>query len=231
MCGRATLTKGAIADVLDELNAEISPDDAALYRPRYNVAPSDLHWILEYGADRRVVQSATWGYRAAGRPLINVRGEQVASGAGFKDAFRTRRCLVVTDGFFEWTAGRAPVWYHRGDNSLVLLAGLYQAATPRTTATPGAAPARFTVLTTRANKLLSQVHTRMPVVMSPDHVDDWLTLEPARAATLITTAPDDALVATPVSRRVNSVKHDDPQCLAPFEGDPVAAADRQQRLF
>lgn len=227
MCGRVTLTRSGIAEIAEELDAEISPDDAVLYRSRYNVAPSNLHWILEYGADRRVLRLAFWGYRATGRPLINVRGEQLVSGSGFKEAFRSRRCLVVTDGFFEWTPQRAPVWYHRGDMGLLLLAGLYQAAD----GLAAAAHPRFAVLTTRANTLVSRVHARMPVVLSPDHVDDWLTVAPTQAATFIAPAPDDALVATPVSKRVNSVKHDDPACLAPFGGDAAATDDPQRNLF
>ena len=128
MCGRATLTNEDFEGIAAELDAEYSTQDAALYRPRYNIAPSDLHWIVEHGADRRVLLPAVWGYRASGgRPLINVRGEQVGSGRGFRDAFQARRCLVVTDGFFEWDAAKTPFWFHRADKKLLLLAGLFQA--------------------------------------------------------------------------------------------------------
>jgi putative SOS response-associated peptidase YedK len=238
VCGRVTLTKNDIVEVARELAAEISAEDAALYRKRYNVAPSDLHWIVEYGADRRVLLPAVWGYLASGRPLINVRGEQVGSGSGFRDAFRERRCVVVTDGFLEWTAARAPFWYHRPDHGLVLLAGLYQTA-GTAVATAGGAHPRFTILTTRANRLVSMVHGRMPVVLAPDHIDDWLTAAPTQIAALIAPAPEHALVATRVSKRVNTAKHDDPACLAQEsaeknddpEAPPSAPDDRQRRLF
>jgi putative SOS response-associated peptidase YedK len=81
------------------------------------------------------------------------------------------------------------------------------------------------VLTTRPNKLITPVHDRMPVIVPATRIDDWLTGPPAAAATLIAPAPEDALVATPVSRRVNSVAHDDAACLAP------AAPDAQRSLF
>ena len=42
--------------------------------------------------------------------MINVRGEQVGAGHGFREAFALRRCAVVTDGFFEWNARREPFW-------------------------------------------------------------------------------------------------------------------------
>ena len=222
MCARVTLTVEDIEEIAGTLDAELSPEDARRYKRRYNVAPSDTHWMLEYGADRRVLVPAKWGYvptsppGRARKPLINVRGEQVGSGHGFREAFASRRCAVVTDGFFEWNERREPFWYHRPDGGLVLLAGLFQ----------GAAEAerepRFTVLTTRPNKLISAIHNRMPVIipnLPAARIDDWLTGPPAAAAALIAPAPEDALIATPVSRRVNKVANDDAACLAPPEAD------------
>src|SRR5881394_129805 len=77
MCGRVTLTKSAIRDVADELDAEVAVEDEALYRPRYNVAPSDLHWILEPSGDRRVLVPAAWGYFVSG-----ARGSSAPSPSG-----------------------------------------------------------------------------------------------------------------------------------------------------
>jgi len=229
MCARVTLTIDDLDEVAAALDAEFSPDDARRYRRRYNVAPSDVHWIVEYGADRRVLVPAAWGYvptsstsRTAGgarKPVINVRGEQVGSGHGFRQAFESRRCAVVTDGFFEWDARRAPFWYHRADGGLVLLAGLYQDPPA------GQHDPRFTVLTTRPNKLVAAVHDRMPVVLPAAVVDEWLTAPPDKAATLIRPASEETLIATPVSKRVNSVKNDDPACLAP------AGPEAQRELF
>src|SRR5581483_5935377 len=230
MCGRATLTNEDFEGVAAELDAEYSADDAKLYRPRYNIAPSDLHWIVEYGADRRVLRPAVWGYRASGgRPLINVRGEQVGSGRGFRDAFQARRCLVVTDGFFEWDAGKAPFWFHRADKKLVLLAGLFQPPASDAPSSAGPPRPRFTILTTLPNRVVAPVHERMPVVVAPAAIDEWLTAAPTEAVSLIRCAPDDTLIATPVSKRVGSVKNDDPGVLAPPGPEP--AKPTQGSLF
>jgi putative SOS response-associated peptidase YedK len=218
MCGRVTLTKTGIRGLASDLDAEFSPEDEALFRPRYNVAPSDVHWMVEGRGDARVLLPAVWGYPTATRSLVNVRGEQVASGAGFREAFRARRCAVVTDGFYEWNARREPFWFHRADGGLVLLAGLYHAGAE-------AQRPRFTILTTRPNHLMTPIHDRMPVVLANATLDDWLTAPPARAAQLIAPAADAALVVQAVSKRVNSVKHDDPGCLAAPE------APRQGSLF
>jgi len=222
MCGRVTLTKSGIREIADELEAEVADEDVASYRPRYNVAPTDTHWMLERGGDRRVLLPAVWGYvTATGRPLINVRGEQVGSGGGFRHAFAERRCAIVTDGFYEWTKDHRPFWFHRTDGGLILLAGLYQdagAAGAGKGGPTGARP-RFTVLTTRPNRVVGAVHDRMPVVLPPDGVDEWLAGPAARAGQLIATAPDDALVVTAVSKRVSSVKNDDPECLVPVSAE------------
>lgn len=221
-----TLTREDIHDLADELDAEVAEDDARLYRPRYNVAPSDQHWILRVDGDARVLVPAAWGYLASGRPLINVRGEQVASGRGFRDAFQARRCAVVTDGFYEWNDRREPTWFHRDGGGLVLLGGLYQRPVE-----PGATP-RFTVLTTRPNRIVGAIHDRMPVTLDPGDpaaLQDWLAADAATTVTrLLAPAPDALLVGTPVSRHVNSVRNDDPSCLAPAE---PPAAPAQQRLF
>jgi len=228
MCARTTLTKPRLEDIAAELDAEFSADDLALYRPRYNVAPSDLTWIVEYGADRLRILPAIWGYFAKeNKPLINVRGEQVASGRGFRDAFASRRCAVVTDGFFEWDKRKQPTWFHRVDGRLLLLAGLFHG--PRTPEEPSdARQPRFTVLTTRPSALVAKVHDRMPVVLSGTVLDDWLTGDSAQAARLITPAAEGVLVATPVSTRVNSVKNDDADCLRPVDR-PLE--DPQKSLF
>ena len=129
------------------------------------------------------------------------------------------------------SVGPGAFWFHRADRRLVLLAGLFQP--------PGAAAAgareplrpRFTILTTQPNQLVAAVHDRMPVVIAPPAIDEWLTAEPAQAAALIRAAPDDALVATRVSKRVGSVKNDDPACL--LQPDPATEkpAPVQGRLF
>ena len=224
MCARFTLRKKKIARIASELDAELDPDDEPLYRPRYNVAPTDLAWIVEVSGDSRVLRPATWSYVVGDgkRRLVNVRGEQVGSGAGFKEAFASRRCAVVTDGFYEWPGkGLAPFWFHRADDGLVLLAGLFQRATG-----PGARPG-FTVLTTRPNQLVGKVHDRMAVVLPGERLDEWLTGDPAQAARLLAPAPEDALVSTPVSKHVNSVRHDDETCVEPAAHEAPA----QRSLF
>jgi putative SOS response-associated peptidase YedK len=213
MCARFTLRKKQIRDIAEALEAELGPDDEPLYRPRYNVAPTDLAWIVDHSGSGRALRAASWSYVVGdgARRLINVRGESVGSGAGFRDAFASRRCVVVTDGFYEWPGGkgRAPTLFHRADDGFVLLGALYQR--PR----GDEAHPRFTVLTTRPNASVARIHDRMPVIVPLPALDRWLAGAPADAAGLLAPAPDDALVGTLVSTHVNSVRNDDPACVVP----------------
>jgi putative SOS response-associated peptidase YedK len=209
MCARFTLRKEKVRDLAEELDAELSPEDEPLYRPRYNVAPTDLAWIVDLSGGARVLRPAKWSFVGGGaRRLVNVRGEQVGSGAGFREAFAHRRCVVVTDGFYEWPGkGLAPYLLRRADDGLVLLAGLSQRPDPSET------HPRFTVLTTRPNGVVAPIHDRMPVVIAPARLDTWLGAEPAAAAQALAPASEDALVATRVSKHVNNVRHDDAECV------------------
>jgi putative SOS response-associated peptidase YedK len=194
-----------------------------VYRPRYNLAPGDQHWMVVHRAGTRVIVPAKWGFPTdTSRLLINARVETAAGKPSFRDAYRKRRCLIPADGFYEWRHEQGkrgePQWYHRGDGSLLLMAGLHN----------GAAKPAFTILTMPANDVVSPAHDRMPVVLSEDGARAWLddpSFDPAAPATWSTHGQ--GLLATPVSSRVNSAAFDGPECLAAPEPAPPA---RQLRL-
>jgi putative SOS response-associated peptidase YedK len=223
MCGRITLTTSGGEGLASLLEAELDPEDAKSYRPRYNVAPTDRHWLVRLVADHRKLVPATWGVPRPGKSLaINARAEHVGRAPDFREAYKSRRCVVSSDGFFEWTGpkkARRPIWFHAPDGGLVLLAGVFEEA-------PEALP-RFTVLTTRPNDLVARVHDRMPVVLSKESARRWLV---APDRDVLGPAPDDALVATEVDPRVNSVANDDPACLEP-PPRPASAEGVQIDLF
>jgi putative SOS response-associated peptidase YedK len=220
MCGRITLTTSGADELAALLEADLDPEDAKLYRPRYNVAPTDLHWIVRRADERRRLLPAVWGVPGPVRLAINARAESLGRAPQFRDAYRERRCVVPADGFFEWTGppkARRPIWYHAPGRGLVLLAGVFEVVKED--------GLRFTVLTTRANQLVAPVHDRMPVILTPDRARAWLA-SPDRD--LLLPASEEALIATEVSPRVNSVKNDDPACLEP---PPRESRESQSSLF
>jgi putative SOS response-associated peptidase YedK len=231
MCGRFTLTREDFRELAGMLDVEVEREFERLYRPRYNIAPTDQHWILRNKYERRQLLPATWGLvnswakdTKGAAKQINARGESAMKRPAFRDAFMERRCAVPADGFFEWIGtkeARRPVWFHSPHGEVLLFAGLYESW--RNPA-DGAWQRTFTILTTAANDVVAPVHDRMPVILPPDAVDEWMFIpaqereaQAARLMKLLRPAAPDVLVATEVSRRVNSVANDDPACLAPAD--------------
>jgi putative SOS response-associated peptidase YedK len=237
MCGRFTLTRKDFRQLAGELEASFDDSTADLYRPRYNIAPTDQHWIVREKQEARQLLPAKWGLvnswahdiKGAARQ-INARAESALQRPAFREAFEKRRCAVPADGFFEWVGtkeARRPMWFHAPDRGIITFAGLYESwrdskneAWIRT----------FTILTTGANATVAPVHDRMPVLLPRDRIDDWLHV-PTRNAEVYTEnlrallgpADDSTLVVTEVSRRVNAVANDDEACLAPADNSELTA--------
>jgi putative SOS response-associated peptidase YedK len=214
-----TMTTKGYEQLAQLLDVEPVPDDVPFYRPRYNVAPTDDHWMVQGKDGGRKLRRAKWGFRPGGAPLlINLRSE--TAGRRFKKMFESGRCLVPADGFLEWYGpknDRHPIWFHAPPGELLLFAGLYEE--------PREGLPTFTVLTTAANPLVGKVHDRMPVVLSRDAAREWLE---KASSDVLAPAGEGALLATEVSPRVNSVKNDDAACLEPLAGPPRAD---QLKLF
>lgn len=239
MCGRFTLSMQDRYLILQQLGL---PADAILeseYRVRYNVAPRQSHWIVRTLAEDREILPARWGLvnvwaddDKAAFKQINARSETVDKRPAYRSAFRSRRCVIPADGFFEWTGprkDRKPLWFHRPDGGLILFAGLYEEWYPE----PDRPELTFTIMTTSANATVEPVHDRMPVIVPDAVVDDWLFARERdmdRLKSMLVPAPDDLLTATPVSTRVNSVKNDDADCLAAPAFAPQQSALQQTML-
>ena len=230
MCGRFTYTRGEVDDLARELSAQVerdllltreSPstarpsseraerDEPLLWRPRYNVAPAQPHWILRLQGGRRVLTPARFGLtRREGGLHVNARSEGAARSRRFGRAFAEARCLVPVDGFYEWRreGGQArPFWLHRRDGALLLLAALWEE--------PGRdQPRAFTILTAAASAEVAPLHDRMPVLVQPASAERWLT---AGDEDLLRPAPDGTLAVDPVSPLVNSATSDGPELLRP----------------
>jgi putative SOS response-associated peptidase YedK len=222
MCGRFTITRRDGNSLAAELGV---PEGSFVdYRPRYNIAPTQPHFIVRIKYENREVLPATWGLVRSGSKdasmaakCINARSETIETRSAFRDAFQKRRCVVPADGFFEWTGlktARQPTWFHRDDSRLLLFAGLYEAWQKE----QGAWETTFTILTTAANAVLESYHDRMPVILADRDADDWMdprAPSPRALKRLLVPAADDLLIATPVSPEVNNVDNDSPELLQP----------------
>jgi putative SOS response-associated peptidase YedK len=193
--------------------------------PRYNIAPSqDIAAVRQDREGRRVLCFERWGLvphwakdASIGNRLINARAETVATKPAFRDALRSRRCVVPADGFYEWSgtgAERRPYVFRRPDRRMLGIAGLYE----RWLGEGGEVVDSCTLITTEANATLARFHDRMPVILSPDDYERWLdrdVREPEVLLSLLVSCPEDWLDPSPVSSRINDVRNDDPACLIP----------------
>jgi putative SOS response-associated peptidase YedK len=226
VCGRLTLSTPAEV-VARHFGLETAPE----LPPRYNIAPDQPVATIRTrrSTGRRVLELRRWGLvpRWAREPhggarLINARAESVAERPAFRDAFRTHRCLVPADGFYEWQARgriRQPFHVHPPGGGLFAIAGLY-ARWQRDDAEPIES---CTVLTTSANEPMRRLHDRMPVILPPEAWPLWLDpamTEPEILTPLLRPAPAGAVALRPVGLRVNDPRCDDPGCVQPVP-DPA----------
>jgi putative SOS response-associated peptidase YedK len=155
------------------------------------------HWAKEEGI----------GYK-----LINTRAETVDSKPAFRQPFKRHRCLIPANGFYEWRktqSGKTPYYIRLKDDSVMGFAGLWDVWTNP----EGGRIESCTIITTAANALIKPLHDRMPLIISPDDYDVWLTGNVGEASEVVGMSSSAGLEAYPVSTRVNKPENDDPMCI------------------
>jgi putative SOS response-associated peptidase YedK len=220
MCGRYTLTS-APTKVAEHF--ELAPSEAALLRPRWNVAPGQQVPVVTEVTGARSIRSVHWGLRGFGKrdsaatpTPINARIETAARLELFASALFGSRCLVPADGFFEWrkrAGGPEPHWISLPGGTVFAFAGLTDLAWAGDDGKESVA-----ILTRPARGRLRELHDRMPVLIAPADYAAWLDperLDAAGALAVCESPLSDGLDFRPVDARVNDVRFDDPACIAP----------------
>lgn len=222
MCGRYTLSSPTdeIASLFDLVSVPDIP-------PRYNVAPTQEAAVVRVAApgEPRRLEMLRWGLipywaedASIGNRMINARSESVADKPAYRRSFRRQRCLIPTDGFYEWQkVGKLKQPYHirRKDRHPFAFAGLWE----RWRDPDKKLLDSFTILTTDANELIRPLHNRMPVILDRKDFNLWLDPEandPAQLLALLVPAPSDGMETVAVSRAVNNPSHDAADCIAPL---------------
>jgi len=229
MCGRVIQSSGPLRLAIVE-GLDVSDSRLGNVPRRYNAAPSQELLVIRqnHKTGKRSLDLLKWGliphWRSdplGGRKPINAKAESVLRLPTFRDAFAMRRCIVPVDGFFEWraikSAGRKqPYAIAMKDGSPFGLAGLWENwRNPNT----GEWERTFAVITVPSNDLVSQIHNRMPAILTPESYDHWLGLEPDPHELLIT-YPSEPMTMWPISIRVNKPENDEPSLLDRVE-EPV----------
>ncbi len=224
MCGRYTLTTTE-GDLAEAFSLEALPH----VEPRYNIAPTQDGSVVRIlgGGGPRELHQLRWGLipswardPSLGNRMINARSESVETKPAFRAAFRRRRCLVPSDGFYEWRRDgkrKQPFCIRRQDQRPFAFAGLWE----HWEGPDGRLIDSFAILTTEPNDVLRPLHDRMPVILAPHSYDLWLDPKMEDTETLkrlLKPSPSCELAAYPVSTRVNNPVHDDRSCLTRIKG-------------
>lgn len=223
MCGRfaSSLPAAEMARLFTILGELPNP------RPTWNLAPSQSAPIVRrhpQTGERRLnllrwglIPSWTKDIKAARKP-INARSKTAGSSGMFKGAVASRRCIIPADLFYEWQAlpdGKQPFAINRTDGEPLTFAGIWEGwRSP-----DGEVMRTFAIMTTAANREMSTIHERMPVVLERGAWGRWLGEDEGDVGELMRPAPDGTLRMWRVSRRVNSVRNDGVGLIAPVGED------------
>lgn len=231
MCGRFTLRREAAAI---ELFLGQSFGDLGLSRPRFNIAPSQGVMAL-IGDDVPHIETLRWGLipfwakdPSIGSRMINARAETVAEKPSFRSAFRSQRCLVFADGFYEWKRKTAqtpalPYYFQRSEGSLFAFAGLWD----RWQKGDQAPIYSCTIITCQPNNVVEPIHNRMPVILDETMCWAWLQEDDSGMLSgMLKPYPGEEMTAQRVSTLVNSPMNDSPECVIPLE----ASGDIEESL-
>jgi len=217
MCGRLSISSPA-----DALKKRFKARFSGELQPNYNAAPTqNLPVILN--TEPEEISLCRWGLIPAwakdekiGNRLINARSETLLEKPSFKKPFRTQRCLVLVDGFYEWkksTEGKIPYRISLANGELFALAGIWDSwRNPE-----GGVVTSFSIITTQPNKLMEGIHNRMPVILTEDREESWLQeVDISEVQRLLEPYPQMDLQAYPVSKLVNSPRNNSRELIQPL---------------
>jgi putative SOS response-associated peptidase YedK len=205
MCGRFTQTKSR-EEVLEQLaDIELPP----LFHGRYNIAPTQHIAVIRQQTPMRAAE-CIWGFEnpRSGAMVINARSETLDERPLFRELVSANRCLIPADGFYEWK-GKQPYYFQLPNRQLFAFAGLWR-------------DNRCVIVTRAADHNMHGIHNRMPIIIPSTNWKTWLTekkfvVPPSGGLADGPPAGGTTYLIRPVSRRVNHVANDGPECLEPGE--------------
>jgi putative SOS response-associated peptidase YedK len=225
--------------LVEHFDLEVRADrQLPLFEPRYNIAPTQEVLVVREVDGVREPAVMRWGLipswskePGGGPPMINARAETLAEKPAFRTAFRQRRCIIPADGFYEWKKSasgakgkKQPYYIHRPDGEPIGFAGLWEAWSGggnrrQVDGLERMPPAMEScaIVTTAANRALSELHDRMPVILAANDYALWLdphVEESEQLRHMLAPCGENELVLEPVSTHVNRVANEGPQCVA-----------------
>ena len=227
MCGRFIQISNPEIIRLGIHDLQIDPEVLQGLAPRYNIAPSQ-NILAVLNLHKPTLARIRWGLipfwakdPSTGSKMINARSETLLEKSSFKAPFRKTRCIIFCDGFYEWKSspsGRRPFLIRMKDAQPFGMAGLWdrwkEGGSGREAVT-GA------IITTSPNDLVAGIHNRMPAILKPEDYHTWLcagTPGDDVLARCLAPYPGEAMEAYEVSRLVNNLAYDSPDCIRALSG-------------
>lgn len=201
MCGRF-----AFDSAIEEITEQFSLTQSVVLKPRYNIAPSQLIPVIRMPGK---LEFLTWGLRPSWLPegqnaFTNARMETIHEKPAFRHAFKQRRCLILTNGYYEWKqigSSKQPYFITLPQQKLFAFGGLWENDTA-------------TIITKRAYQPeVLNVHERMPLIIHPEHFATWFDTKTSKEnVQLVMQMQNTVLNVFPVSTKVNNPKNDILEC-------------------
>ena len=218
MCGRFSIFT-QIQELKQRFDADL-PDEPVF--PRYNAAPGQKMIVIPMD-DPHKMHFYQWGLiphwardAKIGYNLINARAESLQEKPAFRGSLHKGRCLVLADGFYEWSAAtgkKIPYRIELKDRKPFAMAGL----SSRWKDEQGKEIDTFTIVTTAANEMVGAIHDRMPVILNQDWERSWLDplLDPKETNQYLLPYAGSDMEMYPISTLVNSPKNDMAEIVRP----------------
>ena len=194
----------------------------------YNIAPTQEIFAVTHDNGRRLGKFhwglvPSWSKDLSGASrLINARAETVAQKPSFRAAFKKRRCLILSDGFYEWKGekgNKQPYFLYLPDKKPFAFAGLWEAWKPGDAGEEQPPYYSCTIITREASTSVRDIHHRMPVILQPQAYDPWLDPKNQQGDDLQNILDHQhirKLSHFPVSKMVNRVQNNSPELIRPL---------------
>ena len=218
MCGRKTLTRD-MQSIIEELAIEEWYDDN--FHPSFNIAPTQKSPILISNGKSRIVKPMKWGLipswskdESIGSKMINARSETLTEKPSFQNLINQNRCVVIAAGYFEWkreSDGKQPFYIFHSDKKLLPMAGLWTSWKSSDKSIVNS----FTVITTTPQPNIAHIHHRMPVILNPISIDEWIHCDETSSNQALTNLVplNKPLSFYPVSTLINSPRNNSSECI------------------
>lgn len=218
MCGRFTLF------IDEDFYPRFRISEIIPITPNYNISPGQNSFVVIKDKEQNKLIKMRWGLiphwakdEKIGYKMINARAETVTNKPSFKKAYKTQRCIIPANGFFEWekrNEKKIPHYFQLKEEKYLGLAGLYENwQNPQEKKIQ-----TFTIITTTANTLVSRIHNRMPVILDKKEEDNWLRNDDSKfLKDLLNPVNDSYLKEYEVSTEVNNPRNNHKNLIIPIQ--------------